>query len=169
MADLVYEPTTPQTELQVITAHPVPKSQTRQTTGLFLILLPSSVWWSKEQNDEGKYGKIAFAKAQESWGQAELQSIDKTVTNQACVCILLSVYVPVTQHCACRWPKPEQPDLVFSLLFLCGFVSLFLFLALIKFLCLSTGQFSSLSNSILNTHAKIYQMHKSPSQGTPKN
>lgn len=117
MVDLVYEGTTSYTELQVTTttAHPVPKSQTRQITGIFLTLLPSSVQRSKEQNDQGKYRKPAFAKAHESRSQAELQSIiDKTVTNQACACIALSVYEPMTQHCGCRWPKPEKPDLFFS-------------------------------------------------------
>lgn len=39
--------------------------------------------------------------------------------------------------------------------FFCLFVSLFAFLALIKLLCLSVGQFSSLPRSILNTHLKL--------------
>lgn len=116
MADLVYEGITPCTELQVTTAtaHPVPKSQTITGIGHWDLLL-NSVRRSKEQNDQGKYGKLAFAKGHESWSQAELQSItDKTVTNQAFVCTALSVYVPMIQHCGCRRPKPEKPGLFFS-------------------------------------------------------
>lgn len=153
MADLVYEGNTPCTELQVATAtaHPVPKSQT--ITGTFFLTLYKD---PKSKMIKGKIQKACIC-----WRPWELkpsrtaehhwQNCDKSSTcvhSSVCVC---GYDTALWLQSAKAW----KTWLVFFLLFLCGFVSLFVFLALIKFLCLSIGQFSSLSRSILSTHPKL--------------